>query len=264
MKTITIIFLFLIAGITFSQAQPAKDSIVTINKPDRTNIGVSNTATVADTLNISIVSEPTKTSPFLPVLLGTFFGALCSGLVAYYSIKRTHKNSLEIERQRTLQIKELHEKQYSGFVFAIYVTMKNLENAIRKTKSQLDSVEEQIISAQSFVVTDVGATLSLSFISELTHKFIGYENYNTQIAGVLISFIHSAENYNLFTRLDQIANVLDRVKDANRFISSVKSYFDNLREHLTKLDDGGKKITAWCIDELKKSPYNNLIESAAP
>jgi hypothetical protein len=264
MKIILYMLIILFAETAVSQTHSNKDSLSSNHKSDTAIVSLNPINSGHDSLKIYIVSEPAKNNPFIPVLLGVFFGTLGSGLVAYYSIKRTHKNSLELEKQRLLQAKELRERQYYGFVFAISVTMNNLESAIRKTISQLDSVENEIISNQSFVVTDLGVTLSLSFLSTLTLRFIDYEQYNSKIAGWLISFIHSAENFNLFTSLDQVANVLDRVKDATKFIDSVKAYFGNLREHLTKLEKGAKKINDWCVNELKKSPFDNVIETTAP
>jgi hypothetical protein len=261
---ITYIFLFLYL-LVFHQlvsATPIAGDTSKINISTDTCICLQS---AEDTLNVRVVSTPVQNSrsilDYLLPLVTVLISAFASSLIAFYSIKATFKKSLNLEtvRQEELRKKELSE--YCGTVYALHTIIQNCKRQAEQVKSVFESYKQVVMSKREFPFSDLGFRLRLDFLTNSTYEFLKYRQYESKIAAHLITYIHSAHNFNDFVDFQQIISGKAYFADESNYWKSVEEYFTNLLKRLDALSKELDTMTTTLEAELNKYPeLTNVVK----
>lgn len=112
--------IIILITLCFSDTNSKKSSISRIDTiiiPETTETSHFNL--VSEESNQSLSWWKRNEANLIGAIAGSFFGAVGAGLIALYSIKRTHKNNIEIEKSKLIEIRKEKDKIYCGLLFMI-------------------------------------------------------------------------------------------------------------------------------------------------
>jgi hypothetical protein len=251
-KNITLSLSILLLSVTSLTATPSDSSE---NRSTHTDSVVITSASSNKDTN---TSDNQQSCPWLS-LIGPLIGTLGAGLVALFSVRATHNKALARDQLKSVEQKNIRDSLYCGVLYAIYATMQNHNESSKRILSQLDAIKDRTLEYGRLVVEDLGVRLSLGFLSKCVSQLLTFEQYHTKIGGIAISYLHSAESFNSFLDFSQVHSLKKHVPDDPQFLKGIESYFDNLREHIGKLQKGNADLSELILEELKKFPQINII-----
>lgn len=218
-----------------------------------------------DTVNVKVNSIPPLNNKslwdYILPLMTILLSGIISSLIAFYSIQATFRRSINLENLRQAELRKKELSEYCGTVYALHTIIQNCNRQSEQVKSTLDSYKQVVLSKREFPFSDLGFRLRLDFLTNSTYEFLKYRQYETKIAAHLITYIHSAHNFNDFVDFQQVISSKAYFTDDEKYWQSVEEYFNNLLKRLDALSKGLETLTTTLEEEMNKYPEEiNVIK----
>ena len=246
--------------ISISDAHLQTDSALqqpSINDSTRNNISLPNYESVK-TDNYKYDNLFVKYQTFIGALIGSF----SAGFIAWYSVRTSHKKSLERDIIIAEERKRIRDAQYCGNLYAIFVTLGNHDQAVQRILQTIDLIIAELKS-KNILLQVMPPGLPLEYFKVCLTQMLGYEQYHTKIGGIAISYLHSAEDLNAYLNLSLLNEMVEHMKYEDPKLIGAVGYFDNLKNHMGLLSEGSDKLKQNILEELKKYPNINMITEVA-
>lgn len=239
-----------------------------LNKPSISKTDTIYVPVLVDTIHFNIVSKDSNTiiswlkrneASLIGAIIGAFLGAIGAGFVAYYSIKRTHLNNIEIEKGRIIEIRKEKDKKYCGLLFMII-------SEIYFQKKDTELIEEEIerfirvTKEQKRIITDNPFTLyQLDMLNECRNRILDYDSFDTELVSTISLHINTINKCNSYLYLKPLID-LERFKVEGELniVDDVESYFSEVKIILGNINKARIKLTMGLTLEIAKFPSSNI------
>lgn len=202
-------------------------------------------------------------------LIGALFGAAGAGLIALYSIKKTHQNSTElVERQLSFQtdvrqsdenFKRINlEKLYCGLLYMIHRDLNSHEEYSKLLIKSINGYQEYILSKQALPAADPFYKYQFDLLQEVVIDILKFDMYDTTIVGSMSPYLQKIKKINHDLDLTEVREMakVDRRSD---FFDGIKEYLDIVIEDISDINTASKDIRKLIKDEIGKFSHSDIV-----
>jgi len=239
-----------------------------IKNPSISKIDTIYVPVPSDTMHFNIVSKESNPplnwwekneASLIGAIAGAFFGAISAGLIALFSIKRTHKNNFEIEKSKFIEDRKEKEKKYCGLLFMIiseiYFQKKDTELIEKEIKEFIRVTKEQ-----KTIITDKPFTSYQSdMLVECRNRILEYDSFNTELVSTISLYINRINNCNSYLDLTRLID-LERFEKEGEFsiVEGTETYFSDMNEILENIKKARVELTKGLTLEIAKFPSSDI------
>jgi len=221
-----------------------------------------------DTMHFNIISKNSAPSlswwqkneaGLIGAIIGAFLGAIGAGLVAYFSIKRTHNSNIEIERNRMIDVRKEKEKKYCGLLFMIISEIYFQKNETELIEKEINEFV-RVTKEQKRIITDNPFTLyQLDMLNECRNRILDYDSFDTELVSTISLYINSINKCNSYLYLKRLTD-LERFDKEGEFsiVDGVESYFSAVNNILENIKKARVELTKGLTLEIAKFPSSNI------
>lgn len=220
--------------------------------------------TISDSVVVPIEVRSVPRESFLSrfgPLLAALVGSLAAGLIAVYSVRRTHQNAQSDAISRRDRENQREAAVYFGLLYAIEVELQAHRIELRYIAQSLPEVRELSIVANNFIVASIPHEIPLEFTNVCRSKIIEYDRFTTKLLNQISTYVNSSASLNASLDFTVLIQVRQRVNTtAAQAQDAIVKVFDGLLDHLSRIVDGRLKLRAEIIKEIRGDPTNVIPE----
>lgn len=202
-------------------------------------------------------------------LVGSFLGALFAGLIAIYSVIKTHNLTKERE-QKKIQI-ENNEKinRYCSIVHSVIVELNWHKEINPMIISQIEGIREKSKRAGKMIIDEPTTFIEIDYLRKLRDKLFSFALANHVIPTHLQLYTNRSLIINRSLKLSIIDETMKRFDEPENFGKGVDLYFDQLLRDFAQLDVALKQVLNFSLTEINRFPnaevhiyYNHNIDKS--
>lgn len=202
-------------------------------------------------------------------LIGAIVGALGAALIALYSIKKTHRNSMLLqgnirENQVNDQIKQeqnnnVHnEKLYCGLLYIVHNELMSHESYSSLLIQSIRGYQDYIISNQELPTSDPFYKYPFDLLQEVVIDILEFDMFNTTIIGNMSPYIQKIKKINHDLNLTQFRKMGESDK-TSLFFKGIKEYLDIVIEDISDTDIASKDLRNQMKLEIDKFSHSEIV-----
>ena len=234
-----ILLLLILSSLIFSQIIPSG------NLPNRDTVLAKGTSSQ----KTYIVNDPSFFERY-QTLFGSIIGAAAAALIAYISIKVTHKKQLNLENEKLLYAEDKKREHYRGILISINSIIISHKLIIEALEKEIGALLTDFKVHSRLAYEKPHTFIPIDLLKKLLIKLTEFENYNIQILYSISGYIISIDN--LYNDLD--FQPINKLKEEVYFKSRMEAYFMPL---LGKINELGIKAAE--IEQLLNKEIDNLL-----
>ena len=186
-----------------------------------------------DSLNTKTLIEPqvlkrismTDVTSFLGPLLGSFLAAM----IAFYSIKKTHRNNLILEEKKQKKLVESNESKYCGLLHTILYVIRINDNLLSVLNSEILAYKE-IVKELKKVTEKPFNVIKTELLQSYIIKLYDFDNINTSLLPKLSNYVILLTQLNENLSIKKIDTTVEN--DNKSAILIYSEYAFNFMEHI--------------------------------
>lgn len=258
-KILIITSTFFIIQLGFAQ----KDD-TTLVSSDSMGVKLKSPYPFNDTLIVKL-AENTKVTPpkesFLQrygALIGTFLGAFFAALIAIYSVWRTNRNNLELERKKYNTQKQITENTYCGILFSVHTELLAHDKISENLNSEIEQFLVYFSEKLEIPVDNPFSEFPLEFLKLCRSKILDFSKFETKNLSFLTHYINVMDSVQKNLNLRRIREVIRGETDKDLLIKGISAYFEQIRGTLVKLTNLRKDLKDNIPEIIKSFPQSDV------
>jgi len=192
-------------------------------------------------------------------LLGALLGTFGAGLIAYFSIKKTFKNSNIIEKNKFQVSRKEKEKKYCGLLFMIFSEFAAHDHDTPRLRNEIDDFLKLVEEHKKIIVDTPFTGFEVEFIKECRSNILHFDSFDSEIMTLLSHYINliSRVNYYLDLRRIKETSVYFSGKE-EQFVEGVKEYFKEVNSLISALEEARKSLEESILNEINRFPHSDI------
>jgi hypothetical protein len=191
-------------------------------------------------------------------IIGALTGAFLAGIIAVYSVWKTNKNNLELERKKYNTQKEVEENKYCGLLFAVFSDLY----AHKKISENLDSEIQEFLAyfeTEPTIPTDNPfSEFPVEFMKICRNKILDFYKYETTSFSILTHYLNCLDTLHDDLNLKRIREARINVTDKDQVIAGMNLYFDQIKDTLDKLANLRSELIDKIPEIIKSYPQSEV------
>lgn len=217
-----------------------------------------------DTINTkvdgSLKISPSKKNTFqqYPSFFGALIGAFLAGIIAIYSVWKTNRNNLELERKKYHTQREVKENIYCGILFSIFTDLHAHTKISEILKTEIEDFLEYYKSALTIPTDSPFSDFPIEFIKICRNKVLDFYKFETTSFSILTHYINVLDSLQADLNLRRLREARLNIIDEKQLFAGMKGYFDQVLKTLSTLDDLRKELTEKIPEIIESYPQSDI------
>lgn len=191
--------------------------------------------------------------------LGALVGSFLAALIAFYSIRITHKKQLDVENKKNQWKEDADEKDFCGILFAIQCTLKHHRILSKSLEEELDTIIEANLERESIYDQETYIRYNTDFLTDCALELIKYQLYNPNIIYNIISYIDGCQTFERANNISKIKYQFDKNKDQENYTKQFSIAISKIKEVIEDVKKLNNLTTKSISEYLKESKSNNIF-----
>lgn len=196
-------------------------------------------------------------------IIGAFLGSSLAGLIAYYSIRRTQKNQIDLENEKIKVERYQEEKVYCGYLYSVWAIMQGHQSFLTGLRRELNFILKDFESLGKIAYDKPFNVLPVDLLKESYFKVLGYEKYNSKIVNKLVSYLGVMDSLTNELNFITIKKLKEEIADKKDYAKRVEFYFSQVFGHLDILLETAQIIGNDIMTDLSNSKTSNIFYEGA-
>jgi viroplasmin and RNaseH domain-containing protein len=192
------------------------------------------------------------------ILIAVFLGSFFAALIAVYSVWKTNKNNIELERKKYNTEKEIRENLYCGILFCIYKELQIHDNIFENLKSEIEQFLQYFREHINVPVDNPFSEFPVDLMKVCRVKILDFDKFETETLSLISNYISLMDAVQNDLNLNRIRETHRRVSSKQVFIKGVEKYFEQINDTLEKLNGLRETIKKNIPEIIKSYPQSDV------